>query len=79
MGWTVNGVSRVLTDRRADRVLTSHYDRGDLFHNLRSGDNGDTQQHASDVCDQGMATAASLFDFTTKETHFTVRVPATPE
>ena len=78
-GWIVNGTTQVITDRKADRVLTSHYDRGDLFHHLRSGDDSDRQHPASEVCDQGMATAASLFDFTTKETHLTVRVPLTHE
>jgi hypothetical protein len=74
-GWTVNGETQILTDRRADRMLTSHYDEGDLLHRIRTDDDTDPDSDVSEVCDQGMATAASLFDFVSDETHLTVRVP----
>ncbi len=78
-GWIVNGQTKVIGDLRPDRVLTSHYDRGDLFHRMRSGDDSEFPEPAVEVCDQGMATAASLYDFTSDEMRLTVRVPLAQE
>jgi len=78
-GWLVNGTTQVICDQKADRIAMSHYDRGDLFHHLRKGDDRDGQEAASEVCDQGMATAASLYDFPGNEMHLTVRVPLDKE
>jgi hypothetical protein len=74
-GWIVNGNTSVLTDRLADRMLTSHYDTGDLLTRVRTGDDRPIDTELREVCDQGMATAASLFDFRDSEFQLTVRVP----
>lgn len=76
-GWLVNGETKVLTDRAADRLLTSHYDDGDVVPQINSVDSR-TEEALGEVmesCDQGMATAASVFHFDDREIQLTVRVP----
>ncbi|MEZ6041166.1 MAG: hypothetical protein R3C20_11710 [Planctomycetaceae bacterium] len=62
-GWRVNQQTDVLTSRPADSTITSHYDHGDVAGNLsRSKPGQSIPQHSEyESCDQGMATAASLF------------------
>lgn len=79
-GWLVNGSTKVLTDRSADRLLTSHYDEGDVVPQINADISANRQQAtASETCDQGMATAASVFHFNDNELQLTVRVPLQEE
>lgn len=77
MGWLVNGTTRVLTDRPADRLLTSHYDEGDVVPQVNDVDSTASSEvvPVTEICDQGMATAASVFHFDGDELALTVRVP----
>lgn len=101
-GWLVNGTTKVLTDRSADRLLTSHYDEGDVVPQIKRhgqqnrqtfvrspGQSIDEPQNlpasssaattVTETCDQGMATAASVFHFDGEELTLTVRVPLQDE
>ncbi|MEQ9411773.1 MAG: hypothetical protein RIK87_28920 [Fuerstiella sp.] len=80
-GWKVNGTTQVLTDRPADRLLTSHYDKGDVVSQIgaRSSSTVPSGDVVSEVCDQGMATAASVFDISDDHLQVTVRVPLLQE
>jgi hypothetical protein len=97
IGWLVNGTTKVMTDRSADRLLTSHYDEGDVVpqindygsesrqffrppgHEVGQLANPSTTSTAAttvtETCDQGMATAASLFHLDGDKLKLTVRVP----
>lgn len=100
-GWLVNDRTRILADARADRVITSHYDEGDVLYRLDGSgrSRSELQSPAPDVaqatvheavdvpdqspireeCDQGMATAASVYDFDAGRFELTVRVPLQSE
>ncbi|MEZ6129992.1 MAG: hypothetical protein R3C59_15015 [Planctomycetaceae bacterium] len=84
-GWMVNETTQVRTDRAANRLLSSHYDDGDLVDRIdpdridRHPSSRTSRQAIGDlaveVCDQGMATAASVFDFSEDEMQLVVLVP----
>lgn len=82
-GWLVNGETKVLTDHAADRLLTSHYDEGDVVPQINATESRPSENSAapaaSESCDQGMATAASVFHFDSDEFKLTVRVPLDAE
>ncbi|TWU46862.1 glycoside hydrolase family 15 protein [Rubripirellula reticaptiva] len=77
IGWLVNGATKVLTDRSADRLLTSHYDEGDVVSQINDADSivSSAAVPVTEFCDQGMATAASVFHFDGDKLALTVRVP----
>lgn len=80
-GWKVNDRTEVLTDAPADDMITSHYDHGDVVSRIAS-QSVDSNSPASSVmenCDQGMATAASIFQFDSDCFKVTVRVPLQKE
>lgn len=76
-GWRVNGLTDVLTSRPANGLVTSHYDEGDLVSEIADGggDRGFPNSPVTETCDQGMATAASVFDIRGESLKLTVRVP----
>lgn len=100
-GWLVNDQTKVFTDVSANRLVTSHYDEGDVLYRLHGS--GQTRAEIADPevnaeqpmvhesaqlteaaairedCDQGMATAASVFDFAAGRFELTVRVPLQSE
>lgn len=91
-GWMVNSATPVITDRSADRLLTSHYDEGDVLYRMDDRAAGAIirsensalpasphNQTLTEECDQGMATAASIFDFDGDEIQLVVRVPLAVE
>lgn len=80
-GWQVNGQTRVITDRAADRLLTSHYDEGDVVPQINATASPGRSAGATvnESCDQGMATAASVFHFDGDTVSLTVRVPLQDE
>jgi hypothetical protein len=76
-GFRINDRLDVLIDRKADRLLASDYDGGDVF-SLLSGAQRDTQDSGEwhDVrCKVGMATGAAVYRFQEDQTRLKVRVP----
>lgn len=87
IGWTVNGNTEVITEVAADRLVTSHYDEGDVLYQISSDCVSPTHnkvaESSSDIvsqeCDQGMATAASVFDIDSDNMQLVVRIPLKDE
>lgn len=85
-GWKVNDTTQVITDRKANRLLTSHYDEGDVLYQINPAAEADQSTPPQDSatstimrCDQGMATAASVYDFEGDSMQLVVRVPLAAE
>lgn len=80
-GWVVNDDYQILTDRPADRLLTSHYDHGDVVPQISSPERDlpPPTQPVTEQCDQGMATGASVFHFSEDEFQLEVTVPLQKE
>lgn len=80
-GWLVNETHKVLTSRPADRLLTSHYDHGDVVPQISSSERDlpPPTQPVREDCDQGMATGASVFHFDEDKFELEVTVPLQTE
>jgi hypothetical protein len=81
-GWLVNDRLTVEIDRPADRLLVSDYASGDVYGLLTRPDGESLEPDGITPhihCATGMATAASVYQFTGPDTRLSIRVPIEKE